>query len=96
MGFVVGKKVAPPEGTTVVFECTGPLAQMFALAVRNGRAIEVEPPDEPTVQLAMSTPVFVHLSTGRGDAKVIAREHVQVAGDAQFGAQVIEAMNVLF
>ena len=36
--FVVGRKVAPPDGTTVVFEIEGPLARTVALEMVAGRA----------------------------------------------------------
>ncbi len=39
MGFVVGRKVGPPEGTTVVFEVTGPDPRTLALVIEHGRAV---------------------------------------------------------
>ena len=48
-GYVVGKKAGAPDGTTVVFELTEPLAQTFAIAVDGGRAKPVDAvPADPT------------------------------------------------
>ena len=96
MGFAVGKKVAPPDGTVIGFELVGPFAQSFALSIDNGRANEVTPSNAATVQLTMPTSVFVHLTTGRGEAHAIADGPVVVSGDVALGTRVIDAMNVLF
>ena len=43
MPFVVGKKVGAPDGSTVVFSLTDPLARVVAIQVADGRAKPVEP-----------------------------------------------------
>lgn len=97
MPYVVGKLVAPPDGTVVVFECTGPFARTFVLQVANGRAhLYPEVPAEVSVRLRMDTPTFVRLSTGRGDPYAITAAHVEIEGDGELARRVIGAMNVLF
>lgn len=92
-GYVVGKRVAPPAGTTVRLDVSG--AQPLHLAVQvgeDGRATPVrEDPPEPTVTLRMDTETYVLLSGGRrGPAAV----HVEVLGDAGLGGRVLAAMAV--
>src|SRR5579862_8337439 len=38
MPFVVGRKVAPPDGASVVFDVTGPLARTLVIVMDGGRA----------------------------------------------------------
>ncbi|NUR08456.1 MAG: maleylpyruvate isomerase family mycothiol-dependent enzyme, partial [Nocardioidaceae bacterium] len=52
LGYVVGKRVAPGAGTTVVVEVTGETPACAAVRVGDdGRAAPVDPPADPTVQL---------------------------------------------
>src|SRR5215468_424856 len=44
MSFVVGRKVCPAPGTTVVFEVTGALERMLALGMQGGRATPLAQP----------------------------------------------------
>jgi uncharacterized protein (TIGR03083 family) len=98
MGYVVGKKVAPPDGTSVVFDLDGPLAAPLAVAVVNGRAQVLDaPPAAATVRLAMSDETFCRLACGRIDPAAARGDgRVVVTGDAELGRRVTEAMNFLF
>ena len=98
MPFVVGKKVAPPDGTTVVFSRTAPLAGTTALAVAGGRARALDrAPADPTVQILLDGETFARLACGRLDpAATIASGAVHFHGDAQLGRRVVEEMNFLF
>ena len=98
MPMVVGKKVAPPEGTTVVFAVTGKVPRSIAIAIVDGRARVLDaPPEEPTVRLELDGETFVRLGAGRGDPEaILATGHVSIAGDAGLGASVARAMNFLF
>ncbi len=50
MPMVVGKKVKPPDGTTIVFDVTGPAARVVALVVEGGRARALDPvPADPAL-----------------------------------------------
>lgn len=69
MPFVVGKRVAPPDGTTVVFEVTGPAGRTMAIGVEGGRAkplpappgpgVSPVPPGDPGVSPAPTAPTVV-------------------------------------
>ncbi|HEY3725415.1 MAG TPA: maleylpyruvate isomerase family mycothiol-dependent enzyme [Acidimicrobiia bacterium] len=98
MPMVVGRKVKPADGTTVVFEVVGPAARDVALSMDGGRAqVLGDPPAEPTVRLRLSGETFVRLGAGRGDAEVILGSGaVEVSGDAALGFTIARAMNFMF
>lgn len=90
--FVVGKKVAPPEGTTVVFDVDG--AGKTAVEMRAPRAGAVEPPDDPTVTLHMDFETFNRLCCGRGDNAEVGKA-VRIDGDEELGRKVVASMNFM-
>ncbi len=93
LGYVVGKRVAPPAGTTIVVEVTGPQARVAAVGIgADGRAAPLsEPPADPTTRLRMDTEAYVMLSGGRRDPGAV---EVDVAGDAALAQQMLAAMPV--
>jgi putative sterol carrier protein len=97
MPYVVGRKVAPPDQTTVVFEETGPLGRTVAVRMDGKRATTLEqPPASPTVRITLSPEHFIRLGCGReAPAEVLGAGEVSFDGDAALGAQVIEAMDFM-
>jgi uncharacterized protein (TIGR03083 family) len=88
-GYTVGKRVAPPTGTSVALEVTPPHPVRVVLEVNDqGRA---EPCDvaRPTVALRMDPESYIVLAGGRG-----APTEVAVTGDHDLGARVLAAMAV--
>jgi uncharacterized protein (TIGR03083 family) len=98
MPMVIGKKVAPPDGTIVVFTVEGPVGRAFAIGVAGGRARILDSvPAAPTAQLTMDTDTFVRLASGRGDPEsILATGAVTLRGDPKLGRAVAERMNFLF
>lgn len=93
--FVVGKKVAPPEGTTVVFEVTGPAGGTVAIGTDGKRANRLDAvPGDPTVKLTMDLETFNRLCTGRGDPAELGKR-VEIEGDPALGDQVVAQMNFM-
>jgi uncharacterized protein (TIGR03083 family) len=93
LGFVVGKRVAPPAGTSVLLDVAGPVPLRTAVVVgEDGRAgtPAVEPAD-PTVTLRMGVEAFTVLSGGRRDPADV---DVTVEGDQRLGARVLAALAV--
>jgi hypothetical protein len=84
--------VAPPEGTTVVFEVEG--IGTSAVEMRSPRAAAVDAPDDPTVRLAMDLETFNRLCTGRGENAEVAKS-VRIEGDEDLGRKVIASMNFM-
>ena len=66
IGYIVGKKIGLPDGSSIVFHLTGPIKRDISVAV-NGRAKAVEHIDDPTVRLTTDTVTFVQLAAGRID-----------------------------
>lgn len=97
-GYVVGKKVAPPDGTVVVIECTPPLARTVAIAVEGGRARVLDAaPADPTTRVRIPGDVYARVACGRADpAAVIAAGSVTLDGDDAIGRRVVEELNFLF
>ncbi|HVC67518.1 MAG TPA: maleylpyruvate isomerase family mycothiol-dependent enzyme [Acidimicrobiales bacterium] len=95
MAYVVGKRVAPPDGTAVRFEVAGALGRRVPVVMDGGRAA-VAPdggPDDPTVALVTDQETFWRLGFGRVDADaVLASGQVRVDGDAVLGRRVLESM----
>lgn len=95
MPFVVGKKVAPDDGTTVVFEITGPIRTSIPVGMEGGRGQRLDrPPSDPTVKLAMDLETFNCLGCGRGDPAVLAGR-VTITGDEELGRRVVENMGFM-
>ncbi|HEX6311685.1 MAG TPA: maleylpyruvate isomerase family mycothiol-dependent enzyme [Acidimicrobiia bacterium] len=93
--YVVGKKVKPADGTTVVFAWDG---RTTDLVVTDGRARALDTaPADPTVRLTMGVDTLVRLGLGRGDpAEILDAGAVTIAGDEALGRKIVEEMNFLF
>ena len=91
--FVVGKKVRPPVGTSVVWEVSGAHRASTAVGVDDTRrAVRLtEVPAEPTCRLTMDSDTFAALAAGRVDP---ATAQVAVAGDTELGARILVAMAI--
>lgn len=91
MGFVLGKRVAAPAGTTLVLEVAGHPRYGFEVG-EDGRGRPLAgAPDEPTVRITTDRESFVRLAGGRTPPT---EEAVRVEGDAALGRQVLASMAV--
>ncbi len=93
MGFIVGKKAAAPEGSSVLIELTGPVRRDIRVAVAGGRARVVEDIEgSPTTFLALSSRAFTRLACGRVDPESVIDGDlggVRTAGDADLARLVV-------
>jgi uncharacterized protein (TIGR03083 family) len=97
MPFVVGKKAQAPQGSTVVFDLTPPLARHFAIRTDGRAQLLDEVPDDATVRVTTDGETFLRLACGRLDpAEVLAGDAVQLEGDEPLGRRVVDALNFLF
>jgi len=93
LGFVVGKRVAPGDGVSVVVELGPPLGTTLAVEVTGGRAGAVAPPAEPTVRIRSDGEAWLCLGTGRWTAaEALARGRVTLAGDEALGRRIVEQL----
>ena len=91
MPYVLGKKVAAPPGTTVVWEVDEPVALTITARVGDdGRAVAVDPPPRDVgAWLRMDSETFLLRCAGRRDAASL---EVSVRGDTDLATRVLTAM----
>jgi uncharacterized protein (TIGR03083 family) len=98
MAYVVGKRVAPPDGSSVLFAVTGAMARHIVVTMEGGRAVlaPMPPADPPVVQLGMDQETFWRLGFGRVDpTDVVAAGQVVVEGDVAIAQLVLESMSFM-
>jgi uncharacterized protein (TIGR03083 family) len=66
LGYIVGKRVGLPDGTSIVFHLTGPVKRDLSVVVE-GRAKVVDHVDHPDVELTTDFLTFMQLACGRID-----------------------------
>jgi uncharacterized protein (TIGR03083 family) len=93
--YVVGKRAAAPEGSTVVFDVGGPTTGTLAIDVTGGRAVAIgSRPDDPTTRISGDFVTITRLCCGRVDpAGVLDRGEVVVSGDADLGRRIVERLS---
>jgi uncharacterized protein (TIGR03083 family) len=89
MGYVVGKLGRAPEGSRVAIELTGPLARTIRVVV-DGRARVVDDfgGQDPTATIRLDGLLFTRLAGGR-----VASAPIELSGDEQVGARIVEHLN---
>jgi uncharacterized protein (TIGR03083 family) len=96
LGYVVGKRVGAPEGTTVVLELAPHSAvSTVAVVVRDGRAQPTDPPADPAVRITTDPETYARLAAGRwtGD-HAVAEGRVAFKGDEALGRQVVDSLSI--
>jgi uncharacterized protein (TIGR03083 family) len=93
--YVVGKRIGPPPGTTVVLDITGEHPTTLAAAVGDdGRAAWLDAaPADPTVRIGMDFETFIVLSGGRRTPEQVT---ATVSGDTSLGHAVLDNLAVTF
>ena len=97
MSYVVGRKAAPPDATTVVFDLGGSPARTVTVQM-NGKRAEgrAKAPANPTVRIAMSLEHFIGLGCGRQDPEAaLGSGQVTFDGDKELGTRVVQAMDFM-
>jgi uncharacterized protein (TIGR03083 family) len=97
MPFVVGKKAAAPDGSTLVFSLTQPVPRAVGIEVVGGRARLCQPADAPDVRITMDSATFERLGSGRCDGDEAIRSGVvTIDGDLDLARRVVREMNYMF
>ncbi len=95
MPYVVGRRVAPPDGTTVRFVVTGVLGRQMTVAVdgRRATALAGRGPERPTTSLIFDQETFWRLASGRvPGSQALASGQARVEGDLALGHRVLDSM----
>jgi uncharacterized protein (TIGR03083 family) len=99
LGYVVGRKVAPPDGTVVVLAVDGPMGAVVSLSMEGGRARRLESaPDTPTATISFDQRAFWELSCGRyegGADRALELGAVAVEGDESVAQAILAALNIM-
>ncbi len=97
MPFVVARKAQAPDGTTVVFDITGPVGRVLPVGIDGGRGsqLDSEPPS-PTVKLTTDVETFMCLGCGRWEpAEALGSGKITVSGDVALGESIVDQMNIM-
>jgi uncharacterized protein (TIGR03083 family) len=88
---VVGKRVAPPAGTTVRVDVPDADQSWTVLVSDDGRASLVDPVEEPSVRITLGAEDFVVLAGGR---RGLDAASPKIEGDAELGRAVLSQLAV--
>jgi uncharacterized protein (TIGR03083 family) len=96
--YVVGKKVGPPDGSTVVLTLTGPIPATRSVVTTDGRARPLDaPPDDPTVVVVLASDAYARLACGRTDPdEALVTGVVAIDGDVELGGALVRELNYMF
>jgi uncharacterized protein (TIGR03083 family) len=91
--FVVGKKAAAPQGTTVAFDVRGTPPVVVAIGVEGRAAVLPDVPSAPTVRVTTDRRTYARLAGGRWDgARARADGVVELDGDRALGNRIVDNM----
>ena len=97
MPFVVARKSQSPDGTTVVFDITGPAGRVLGVVVDGSRGREAKQvPAEPTVRITMDVETFACLGCGRWEPEeTLSSGKVRIEGDQSLGRTIVNQLNIM-
>ena len=97
MPFVAARKAQAPDGTTVVFDITGPAGNVVPVGIDGGRGSVLDSePLSPTVKLTTDVETFMCLGCGRWDpAEALSSRKITISGDTVLGETIINQMNIM-
>jgi uncharacterized protein (TIGR03083 family) len=88
LGYIVGKKAAAPQGSSIRISLTGPVHRRLCVVV-DGKARVVDGIDaDPTAEVALSSSLFLRLAGGRVEPETQLAA-VRLTGDSTLGRQVV-------
>lgn len=91
LGYVVGKRVGAPAGTTVVLDVEGQPATVVEVDDTGRAQPSTHTPAQPTVRISTDLESFVLLAGGR---RTPGEGRVRVTGDTELGRRIVEHLAV--
>ncbi|MGI9083929.1 MAG: maleylpyruvate isomerase family mycothiol-dependent enzyme [Aeromicrobium sp.] len=92
MPYVLGKRVAPPAGTSVLWHVTGEVPLKIGAVIGHDGRAAAEVADDPTTTLSMTSEVFTILGAGRRPADKV---EAAIGGAEELGRAVLGAMTLI-
>ncbi|MDH3680380.1 MAG: maleylpyruvate isomerase family mycothiol-dependent enzyme [Acidimicrobiia bacterium] len=90
LGYIIGKKAAAEDGSSVTIELTGPVKRTIHVVV-HGRAKVVDELSEPaTATIAMSSSLFMRLAGGRASNLSNRLGDIDFSGDLALAERVVK------
>jgi uncharacterized protein (TIGR03083 family) len=89
LGYIVGKRVAPPPGTTVRFVLTGDLSARIDIHVTDRARLVDHIEGSPTVEITLPGDRFMRIAGGRLSDSDDSRMGVSFVGDTTLGGEII-------
>jgi uncharacterized protein (TIGR03083 family) len=85
LGYIVGKRIGLPDGSSIVFHLTGPITRDLSVVV-DGRAKAADHVDSPDVEVTADFLTFMQLACGRIDPQAqIDAAKITWKGNGEFG-----------
>jgi uncharacterized protein (TIGR03083 family) len=91
LGYIVGKRARAPDGSSVTFDLTGPLARQLHVVVEGRARLAAERPGPATATIRLPLGTFTRLCGGRVRPEQVS-DLVTVQGDEGLGGQVVAAL----
>ena len=97
MPFVVARKAQAPDGSTVVFNVTGPAGRVVSVVTDGRRGSEIDSePESPTVRITCDVETFACLACGRGDpSEALSSGKITLSGNTDLGENIVHQMNIM-
>ena len=94
--FVLGRRVAAPEGARVAVELRGPRAARHVVAVEGGRGVALDPEEGAANELVTSTALFWRRAAGRvGAPRLLEDPATSLRGDRGLVEGLVEGLVVM-
>lgn len=88
LGYIVGKKAAMPQGTSVRIRLTGPVNETHHVVVEERARVIDDLEDEPTTGIRLPAVLFLRLAGGRVDPMSYIGDAITFEGDAELAARL--------
>jgi uncharacterized protein (TIGR03083 family) len=90
LGYIVGRRAALPDGSSVQIDLHGPLTRTYLVSVDGWASVVDTLEGPPTVTVSMPVLLFLRLTGGRADGQSERDATSSITGDRGLGAQLVD------
>ena len=87
MGYVIGKRAAAPDGSTVLIDLTGPIRRRLTIKVDGRARLVAGSAEPPTTALHLPSTLFMRLCGGR---RTTSPADIDLEGDQELGHRIVD------